>query len=201
MKKREKTEHTIARIIEAAMDEFGKFGYAGGTINRICQSGINKGLLYHNFTGKDELYLRCLNRSCGMLLQYIQDQGGTQDLEGYMAARMDFFTAHPNEAHIFFEALLNPPAHLSAQVQQALTDFSALNERMYGETLDALELRDGISREDAFCYFHMMQLMVNGYFSSPAVQSAAFEKRVELHERIVPRLLDCMLYGIAKGGN
>lgn len=201
MKKREKTEHTIARIIEAAMDEFGKFGYAGGTINRICQSGINKGLLYHNFTGKDELYLRCLNRSCGMLLQYIQDQGGTQDLEGYMAARMDFFTAHPNEAHIFFEALLNPPAHLSAQVQQALADFSALNERMYGETLDALELRDGISREDAFCYFHMMQLMVNGYFSSPAVQSAAFEKRVELHERIVPRLLDCMLYGIAKGGN
>lgn len=201
MKKREKTEHTIARIIEAAMDEFGKFGYAGGTINRICQSGINKGLLYHNFTGKDELYLRCLNRSCGMLLQYIQDQGGTQDLEGYMAARMDFFTAHPNEAHIFFEALLNPPAHLSAQVQKALADFSALNERMYGETLDALELRDGISREDAFCYFHMMQLMVNGYFSSPAVQSAAFEKRVELHERIVPRLLDCMLYGIAKGGN
>ena len=201
MKKREKTEHTIARIIEAAMDEFGKFGYAGGTINRICQSGINKGLLYHNFTGKDELYLRCLNRSCGMLLKYIQDQGGTQDLEGYMAARMDFFTAHPNEAHIFFEALLNPPAHLSAQVQQALADFSALNERMYGEMLDALELRDGISREDAFCYFHMMQLMVNGYFSSPAVQSAAFEKRVELHERIVPRLLDCMLYGIAKGGN
>ena len=201
MKKREKTEHTIARIIEAAMDEFGKFGYAGGTINRICQSGINKGLLYHNFTGKDELYLRCLNRSCGMLLQYIQDQGGTQDLEGYMAARMDFFTAHPNEAHIFFEALLNPPAHLSAQVQLALADFSALNERMYSETLDALEMRDGISREDAFCYFHMMQLMVNGYFSSPAVLSAAFEERVELHERIVPRLLDCMLYGIAKGGN
>ena len=201
MKKREKTEHTIARIIEAAMDEFGKFGYAGGTINRICQSGINKGLLYHNFTGKDELYLRCLNRSCGMLLQYIQDQGGTQDLEGYMAARMDFFTAHPNEAHIFFEALLNPPAHLSAQVQLALADFSALNERMYSETLDALEMRDGISREDAFCYFHMMQMMVNGYFSSPAVLSAAFEERVELHERIVPRQLDCMLYGIAKGGN
>lgn len=201
MKKREKTEHTIARIIEAAMDEFGKFGYAGGTINRICQSGINKGLLYHNFTGKDELYLRCLNRSCGMLLQYIQDQGGTQDLESYMAARMDFFTAHPNEAHIFFEALLNPPAHLSAQVQLALADFSALNERMYSETLDALEMRDGISREDAFCYFHMMQMMVNGYFSSPAVLSAAFEERVELHERIVPRLLDCMLYGIAKGGN
>ena len=36
MKKSEKTEHTVARIIEAATSEFGKYGYAGGTINRIC---------------------------------------------------------------------------------------------------------------------------------------------------------------------
>ena len=36
MKKSEKTEHTVARIIEAATNEFGKLGYAGGTINRIC---------------------------------------------------------------------------------------------------------------------------------------------------------------------
>ena len=39
MKKSEKTEHTVARIIEAATNEFGKLGYAGGTINRICQAG------------------------------------------------------------------------------------------------------------------------------------------------------------------
>ena len=115
-----------------------------------------------------------------------------------MAVRMDFFRTHPSEAHIFFEAILNPPPHLSGEVSRALADFNVLNERMYGETLDALELRDGISREDAFAYFHMMQLMLNGYFSSPALQSAAFEERVEKHENIVPRLLDCMLYGIAR---
>lgn len=108
MKKSEKTEITVFKIIEAAMNEFGKNGYTGGTVNNICKAGINKGLLYHNFAGKNELYLTCLNRSCKKLMQYIQKRNGTKNLESYMAARMDFFNEYPNEAHIFFEALLNP---------------------------------------------------------------------------------------------
>ena len=128
MKKSEKTEITVSRIIEAAMDEFGKNGYAGGTVNNICKAGINKGLLYHNFAGKDDLYLTCLNQSCGKLMQYIQEREGTKDPERYMAVRMEFFNACPREAHIFFEALLNPPAHLSGEVRQALAAFNELNE-------------------------------------------------------------------------
>ena len=199
MKKSEKTEITVSRIIEAAMDEFGKNGYAGGTVNNICKAGINKGLLYHNFAGKDELYLTCLNQSCGKLMQYIQEREGTKDPERYMAVRMEFFNACPREAHIFFEALLNPPAHLSGEVRQALAAFNELNETMYRETLDSLTLRDGISKKDAISYFHLMQLMVNGYFSSPAFQGTALQKKMEMHEMIVPKLLNCMLYGIAKG--
>ena len=71
MKKSEKTEITISKILEAAMDEFGKNGYAGGTVNNICNTGINKGLLYHNFAGKDDLYLTCLEHSCKKLINYL----------------------------------------------------------------------------------------------------------------------------------
>ena len=44
-----------------------------------------------------------------------------------------------------------------------------------------------------------MQLMLNGYFSSPAFQHMDLQKKVEIHEMLVPKLLDHMLYGIAKG--
>lgn len=201
MKKSEKTEITISKIIEAAMNEFGKSGYAGGTVNNICKAGINKGLLYHNFSGKDELYLTCLEHSCEKLMQYIQEREGAKNLESYMAARMDFFNEYPNEAHIFFEALLNPPDNLSEKIQQTLTEFNGLNEKMYIQTLDTLILRNGISREDAISYFHLMQLMLNGYFSSPVFHNTELQEKVEIHEMIVPKLLDCMLYGIAKGEN
>ena len=44
MKKSEKTEITVARMLASAMEEFGKRGYAGGSVNNICKAGINKGL-------------------------------------------------------------------------------------------------------------------------------------------------------------
>lgn len=63
MKRSEKTELTISKIMEAAMTEFGTNGYVGGSVNNICKSGINKGLIYHNFKDKDELYLKCLKKA------------------------------------------------------------------------------------------------------------------------------------------
>lgn len=93
MKKAEKTQLTISKILEAAMNEFGKNGYSGGTINNICSSGINKGL----------------------------------------------------------------------------------------------------------SYFHLMQLMLNGYFSSPAFQNTDIPEKAKIHEMTVSKLLDYMLHGIAKG--
>ena len=199
MKKKKKTELTISKIMDAAMKEFGENGYAGGTINTICKTGINKGLIYHNFSGKDELYLSCVNRSCQKFMEYIKEQGRTDNPDRYMTARMDFFNQHPCESHIFFEALLNPPSHLAGKILQILSEFNELNEKMYTQTLDALHLREGVSRTDAVEYFHLMQLMLNGYFSSPAFQNMELQKKVEIHEMILPKLLDYMLYGIAKG--
>lgn len=143
--------------------------------------------------------MTCLRRSSNKLIRYIREREGTDHLENYMAARMDFFRDFPREARIFFDALLNPPIHLSEDIRQSLADFNALNEKIYEKTLDTLLSRDGISRADAISYFHLLQLMLNGYFSSPAFQSATWQEKAELHEKILPKLFDCMLYGIAKG--
>lgn len=199
MEKNKKTEHTISKILEAAMNEFGKNGYAGGTVNHICNSGINKGLIYHNFSGKDDIYLACLKQSSQRIMDDLKEQGATENPETYLSARMCFFRNYPNEARIFFEALLTPPSHLFEEIQQILSEFNALNERMYDRTLQSLVLRDGVSRDDAVSYFHLMQLMLNGYFSSPAFQNTDLLEKVKIHEMIVPKLLDYMLYGIAKG--
>ena len=57
MRKETKTERTKERILAAAMDEFGSKGYAASSLNNICNAGISKGLLYHNFKSKDDLFL------------------------------------------------------------------------------------------------------------------------------------------------
>lgn len=199
IKKNERTILTVSKILEAAMNEFGKNGYSGGTVNNICKSGINKGLIYHNYNGKDVLYLTCLEHSCKKLMNYLNEHDNSKNPEIYMSARMDFFNKNPNEAHIFFEALLSPPVHLSDEINQIISEFNTFNEKMYNLSLNSIILRDGIKREDALSYFHLMQVMLNGYFSSPAFQNTNMSEKVKLHEMIVSKLLDYMLYGIAKG--
>ncbi|MGN0408469.1 MAG: TetR/AcrR family transcriptional regulator [Bacteroides sp.] len=199
MKKSEKTEITIAKIIESAMTEFGTNGYTGGTVNNICKAGINKGLVYHNFASKDELYMTCFRCSCKKFIEYVYENGGETDFNRYMAVRMEFFNTFPNESHIFFEALLNPPLHLSDKINELLAEFNVLNEGICKKTLDTLVLRDGITMDDALSYFHLVQTMLNGYFSSPAFQNVVLNEKVKIHETIIPKLFDFMLYGIAKG--
>lgn len=200
MKKAEKTELTVSKILEAALEEFGANGYAGGTINNICKRGINKGLIYHNFKDKDELYLVCLENSCKKLVALIEESGCTSDQLQYMNIRMHFFKEHPNEAHIFFEAILQPQEKLRDRIQRILQPFEEINEKIYRSVVSCVTLRDDVTEEDAIAYFRQMQRMFNGYFSSSAYRYVALDDQIREHEMNLSKLLDFMLYGIAKGG-
>lgn len=200
MKRTERTELTVSKIVEAASEEFGVNGYAGGTINNICKRGINKGLIYHNFKDKDELYLVCLENSCKKLVSMIEESGCTSDQLQYMKLRMHFFTEYPNEAHIFFEAILQPQEKLRDRIKQILEPFEEINERIYRQVVSDITLRDGITEEDAIDYFRQMQCMFNGYFSSSSYRYMTLDKQIREHEMNLSKLLDFMLYGIAKGG-
>lgn len=58
MRKEEKTRLRREKIITAALFEFATKGYQGFVINELCKvDGIAKGVLYHNFSGKSDLYL------------------------------------------------------------------------------------------------------------------------------------------------
>lgn len=47
-------------IITSALDIFGHASYQEGSINQIREKGqISKGIVYHYFRDKDELYLEC----------------------------------------------------------------------------------------------------------------------------------------------
>ena len=199
MKRIERTELTVSKIRKAAMEEFGVNGYSGGTINNICKRGINKGLIYHNFKDKDELYLDCLEMSCKKLVTIVEESGCTSDQLQYMELRIHFFKNHPYEAHIFFEAILQPQEKLRDRIQQILQPFEELNERIYRSVISRITLRDGITKEDAIAYFRQMQRMFNGYFSSSAYRNTAPDERIKEHEMKLSVFLDFMLYGIAKG--
>lgn len=195
----EKTERTKERILKAALQEFGEKGYAAATIGAICgKYNIPKGLLYHNFSGKEELYLACVTRCFGEVTAYMRTQEIGADLHRYMKQRVRYFSQHPLYARIFFEAVLQPPTGLEAEMKTCRKDFDDLNQQIFCKAISTLTLRSGITQETALEYYAILQEMFNGYFSSPAYAGKNFTEKVAAHEEKLSQLLDILLYGLAE---
>lgn len=201
MKQEEKTEITRNKIYAAAMEEFGTNGYAAGTINNICKSGINKGLIYHNFKDKDALYLECVKKSCENLITFIHDNKAEESFVEYMSMRMRFFKENQQEAYVFLEARTNPPQHLTGPIREIFIKFDELNMVVCEKELSRHTLRDGVSKEDALNYFSEIQKLYNINFSHQLNGTLPMQEQLALHERNIHKIFDFMLYGIAKGGN
>lgn len=201
MKQSERTEQTKERIIAAATEEFGTFGYGESSLNNICSKyDIAKGLIYHNFKDKDTLYLACVSRCFSAVMAHISKQREVVDLETYMSLRYGFFAEHPLYARIFFEGILQPPTKLKEKIVEQRREFDLMNREIYRSSLKKLTLRSGVSEEQALSYFQLMQEMFNGYFSSSAYGGSDFSDVIAEHEEKLNQILDIMLYGIAKEG-
>ena len=200
MKKEEKTELTRNKIFEAAIQEFSRNGYAAGSINNICKAGINKGLIYHNFKDKDDLYLQCVHRCCQNLMNYITEHMKQICFVEYMSSRLRFFTEHESEAVVFLEARTSPPSHLEEALRQIGAPLDEMNLHVFESELAECELRETISREDALHYFLMIQKIYNMEFAKEQNGKIMTREQLQLHEKNIRKVLDLLLYGIAKGG-
>ena len=100
MKQKERTELTKKKIIEAGIQEFGTKGYAGFTLNGVCYNhGISKGLFYHNFKGKDELYLACVSKCFSDVTSFLKEQNIKGDLRRYLELRFQYFLLMKDYSH------------------------------------------------------------------------------------------------------
>lgn len=200
MRKEIKTELTREKILSTAIEEFGLNGYAGASLNNICNTGIAKGLLYHNYRNRDALYLACVNQCFHMLTEYLKDAYIGTDLQLYVQARLTFFHEHEKEARLFFESILQPPIHLKDEIAKLREEFDEFNQKLYRQILDSIILRSDVTKEDAIRYFSLVQEMFNGYFSSPAISGRSYKETMMTHEKGLSKMLDFMLYGIASRG-
>ena len=132
MKKELKTQLTRERIIEAALIEFSQKGYKAFGINELCKNHkISKGILYHNFSGKTELYLACVRESFQKAVSIIRGESGDiPSLADYMERRHRFSKDFPHHSHVFFEVWMTAPAEIAEEVAQEKAVFEDLNRQV-----------------------------------------------------------------------
>lgn len=204
MKQAEKSKITRDRIINAAVKEFGTKSYDSASLNNICiDNNISKGLIYHNFNSKDDIYLCCVKLCFSEITVFLSEiKYDNHDfrisLKNLLDKRYEFFKENPYFCNIFFGTVLNPPMHLIDKIKEIRKEFDNFNIRLYKKIISSVQLRNGISESEALEYFLVLQEMFNGYFEKKAVQYTDFNTLIEAHETKLSKILNLMLYGIAK---
>ena len=203
MKQNEKKQLSQDKILNAAIIEFGTKSYENASLNNICSDNkISKGLIYHYFKNKDELYLCCVKICFDELTRFLDSKKYVftdfqKDINHYLALRYRFFHENPNYSNIFFNTVLQPPMHLKEQIKEIRKDFDAQGLQYYKNALKNIVLREDITEEEAIGYFFIFQEMFNGYFQSKAYESSDFNSLIEAHEMKLSKFLNIMLYGMA----
>ena len=74
MKQQERQKKSKEKILQAAITEFSASGYDKVTMENICtRHGISKGMMYHYYSGKDDLFLLCVQNMYQMMQQYLEE--------------------------------------------------------------------------------------------------------------------------------
>lgn len=202
LKKEEKSKLTKEKIINAAIKEFGTKSYDGASINIICQQNhISKGLIYHNFKNKDELYLECVRICFQKLTENLQKTNCTSNsfhnqIETLINARQTFFKENPEFTQIFFNSVLYPPKHLKKELKEIKKEHDEYIKLRYKELLKKVNLKPTISLDKAVSYFLIFQEMYNSYFRNLYDETQDVNLIIEIHENKISELLDILLYGL-----
>ncbi|MFE9626726.1 TetR family transcriptional regulator [Streptomyces sp. NPDC006527] len=94
-------EATKARIFDAAVAEFARYGIAGARIDRIAaEAKANKQLIYVYFGNKAELFTQVLGRRMVDLAAAVPVD--PDDVEGWMDRLMDYHATHPELLRLLY---------------------------------------------------------------------------------------------------
>lgn len=205
MKREEKNALSKQRILEAALHEFSENGYENASLNTICSANeLSKGIIYHYFKDKEELYLLCVEMCFQNLTQYLQEVKqslrGTieQQLEHYFDARLHFFVEQPLLLGIFFDVALNPPAALMSAIQQLRLPFDEMNKEVLSSLLKQATLRINAPIATIIDDFRMYMDYFNMRFKDTIEQTTSLPQALQAHEEQCHRQLRMLLFGIMK---
>ena len=189
--------------MDSALTEFSKKGYGASSINTICSAeNISKGIIYHYFSTKDDLFLACVEECFTLLTEYLktglcsEEEGAAERLEEYFSVRMDFFRENPVYQRIFCEAVITPPEHLRSGIQKRKQGFDLLNDQILEQILEPVALRPQVTKDEVVDMFRRFQDFINA--NRQIVEFS--RKEFEIHEENCRKAVDILLYGVVNKG-
>lgn len=198
------------RIIRICVEEFAEHGYTMASTNHIIErAGISKGILFHYFGNKKNLFLYIVNHAFSFYMQKIKQLylKPSQDLFERLAesslVKLRMFAEDSILARFYMNAFTNPPDELKKE----LKDIYDIQYResvpfVVRNDIDTGRFRKGVDPEKAF---KMLLLFFQG-LSTQIIELYRGRKDIpykEIEERAkeVWDYIEIMKYGIYEKEN
>lgn len=206
MHREEKNKISREKILIASLEEFGNKDYSLVSVNDICKNHkISKGLLFHYYKNKDELFQLCVEKLFVELSSYIKENfkinnsNIEENLRAYVQIRFEFFHKYPYYKQIFYTSVINPPKHLIYEINILREPMIEINKYFWREIIKDLKLKSNINIEDAIevitglgNYLHLK--IQYGELQSDYIESGMVEKYTKEYVDIV----NMLLYGVVE---
>lgn len=206
MKREEKNESSKEKILNAALQEFGQKGYVLASTNNICKNNdISKGLLFHYYKTKDELFLICVEKCfealCSYMKQHITVETACPEeiLNQFFEIRFNFFKEYPLYEQIFYTAMIHTPEHLQEKIEQKRAEMNALNIKLINNMMSKLQLKEDVDKESViqiiYGYSNYVQMKYKGDYSK---SKEARKEVLTKHKEEIKNMIMMLFYGIVK---
>ncbi|MBU1145477.1 MAG: TetR/AcrR family transcriptional regulator [Firmicutes bacterium] len=154
---KEKSSRT--KILEAALSEFGTYGYKEASTNRIYPiAGVSKGTIFKIFISKSMLFYEVYKKSLERMLLHMNEisYSNTRDIFEKITEmilwKLEYSKKHPFDTKILLEGTGNPPREIKSLVATHLRDLTKLSMRMFFEDIPMDNIRDEFTKEDVIKY-------------------------------------------------
>jgi AcrR family transcriptional regulator len=140
------------KIINSAMEEFGKYGYEKASTNNIVSNAnISKGLLFHYFGNKQGLFDFLINYSFEVMISEIKEKVDWERLDIFQRLKEIFMIKmkvserYPSIFH-FYNIILQ---YKSVEEIMKEEQVSELLSKVYSQDVDYTRFKDNIDKAKA----------------------------------------------------
>jgi TetR/AcrR family transcriptional regulator len=193
---------TRGRILEAAIEEFAEYGFAGARVDRIAKTaGVNKAMLYYHFGSKDVLYEKVVGgRIVEILSALSRKLTGVEDIEVILGGLAETYAAIFGADQQTRRLMLRELAHPHGQLLERIGGVF----RESGFPSEVLAVLQKGMREGRFRVIDPRQVMISfvamniGYFLMAPVFNRVLE--IDDKERFIEErkraVVDILLNGV-----
>ncbi len=190
---------TVNKIVESAIELFNINGYNGTSISDISKKAmLSKGILYHYFKNKDDLYLHCAKKCIDEYSKYLEENlqspiskpdGITENIK----VRLQFFEEYPKYKALHNYIVSKKPNHLAKELVDIRAQLRINNIKQLKTLTNGMHLGKGVLDSDIVAFVGILQ----SSFSFLLQDNFDEQKKQEQIDTVV-RLTKIFINGLTK---